>query len=226
MIVPERFAEKKPCPSDSSVDVSQRCPVGNCVVIDKPLAYMRTSVRIATTRVNEEAAMKRTVIAVCFFMVGVALCYLSGHARAQNDDVAEIRTLEEGIANAAQKRDLATIMKNYPRGDTLVVFDVAPPRQYVGYESFQKDWQGFLDMFSDPISYRMEDLSIIAEGNMAYARMIQHVNAKSRNGKPLDLYIRVTDVLRKTNGKWLIIHEHASFPVNMKTGKADFLSKP
>ncbi len=46
------------------------------------------------------------------------------------------------------------------------------------------------------------------------------------DGKPLDLNIRVTDVLRKTNGRWLIIHEHASFPVDMAIGKADFLSKP
>jgi ketosteroid isomerase-like protein len=170
--------------------------------------------------------MKKTAIVVCVFVLGVAICDLNSRARAQNDDGTEIRALEEGIAASAEKRDLAAIMKNYPRGDTLVVFDVAPPRQYIGYDAFQKDWQRFLDMFADPISYRMEDLNVVADGNMAYARMIQHVKAKSRSGKPLDLYIRVTDVLRKTDGKWLIIHEHASFPVNMTTGKADFLSKP
>jgi ketosteroid isomerase-like protein len=116
-------------------------------------------------------------------------------------------------------------MKNYPRGDTLVVFDVAPPRQYVGYDSFRKDWQHFLDMFSDPITYDMVDLNVISDGKMGYARMIQHVSAKGKDGKPLDLNIRVTDVLRKANGRWLIIHEHASFPVDMVTGKADFSSK-
>ncbi len=115
---------------------------------------------------------------------------------------------------------------NYPRGDALVVFDVAPPRQYVGYDTFRKDWQHFLDMFTDPITYEMVDLNVISDGKMAYARMIQHVAAKGKDGKPLDLNIRVTDVLRKTNGRWLIIHEHASFPVDMATGRADFLSKP
>ena len=47
---------------------------------------------------------------------------------------------------------------------------------------------------------------------------------KDRNR--LKLTFRVTDVWRKTNGKWLIIHEHTSFPVDYATGKADFLSKP
>jgi ketosteroid isomerase-like protein len=141
--------------------------------------------------------MKRIGIAIGVLALGVALYGLGSRAEAKPDDVAEIKTVEEGIATAAKARDLDTIMKNYPRGDTLVVFDVAPPRQYLGYDTFRKDWQHFLDMFSDPITYEMVDLNI-----------------------------RVTDVLRKTNGRWLIIHEHASFPVDMATGKADFLSKP
>jgi len=169
--------------------------------------------------------MKRIAIVICALTLGAALYGLRGRAEAKVDDVVEIKTLEQGIASSAEKRDLDAIMKNYPRGDTLVVFDVAPPRQYVGYEVFRKDWQSFLDMFSDPITYQMEDLEVVADGKMAYARMIQHVAAKGKDGKPLDLYIRVTDVLRKTDGRWLIIHEHASFPVNMTTGKADFLSK-
>jgi ketosteroid isomerase-like protein len=170
--------------------------------------------------------MKRIGIAIGVLAVGVALYGLRSRAEAKADDVAEIKTVEEGIATAAKARDLDTIMKNYPRGDTLVVFDVAPPRQYVGYDTFRKDWRHFLDMFSDPITYEMVDLNVISDGKMGYARMIQHVAAKGRDGKPLDLNIRVTDVLRKTNGRWLIIHEHASFPVDMATGKADFLSKP
>jgi ketosteroid isomerase-like protein len=36
----------------------------------------------------------------------------------------------------------------------------------------------------------------------------------------------VTDVYRKIHGKWLIFHEHVSFPVDLATGQADVLSKP
>jgi hypothetical protein len=31
--------------------------------------------------------------------------------------------------------------------DDVFVYDVVPPRQYVGAAAFQKPWQGFLDMF-------------------------------------------------------------------------------
>jgi ketosteroid isomerase-like protein len=38
--------------------------------------------------------------------------------------------------------------------------------------------------------------------------------------------LRLTDVLREINGKWLIVHEHVSVPVDVATGKADLTSKP
>jgi hypothetical protein len=40
------------------------------------------------------------------------------------------------------------------------------------------------------------------------------------------LVTRETDVYRKINGKWLVVEEHVSFPVDVATGKPDLLSKP
>jgi hypothetical protein len=34
------------------------------------------------------------------------------------------------------------------------------------------------------------------------------------------------DAFKKIDGKWLIAHTHVSFPVDMRTGKADMESKP
>jgi ketosteroid isomerase-like protein len=47
-----------------------------------------------------------------------------------------------------------------------------------------------------------------------------------KEGKQVQLAVRVTDVYRKSQGKWLIIHEHVSVPVDLATGKPDVLSKP
>jgi hypothetical protein len=38
--------------------------------------------------------------------------------------------------------------------------------------------------------------------------------------------VRVTDVYRKLKGKWLIVQEHVSVPVDLATQKPDLLSKP
>jgi hypothetical protein len=39
------------------------------------------------------------------------------------------------------------------------------------------------------------------------------------------MVIRTTDCVRKVKGKWLIVHEHNSVPVDPATGKADLMSK-
>ena len=46
------------------------------------------------------------------------------------------------------------------------------------------------------------------------------------NGSKKDLNVRVTDVYRKIHGRWLIVQEHVSVPVDIGTGKADLLSRP
>ena len=49
-------------------------------------------------------------------------------ARADSNDVAQIRTLETKLAAAAEARNLDAIMKAYIPDKTLFVFDVIPPR--------------------------------------------------------------------------------------------------
>ncbi len=172
--------------------------------------------------------MKKVIFLVGVLVIGAVLYSLANlaEAKAKGNDAADIKAVEQGIATAAKARDLDAIMKNYPPGDTLFVFDIIPPRQYVGYDAFRKDWQGFLDTFTGPITYELVDLNVVSDGKLGYAHMIQHIAGTGKDGKPIELDVRVTDVLRKSNGRWRIIHEHASFPVDMTTAKADFLSKP
>jgi hypothetical protein len=53
-----------------------------------------------------------------------------------------------------------------------------------------------------------------------------HLTGKGKDGNPMDATMRITDVLRKSSGKWLIVHEHVSVPVDLASGKADLSSKP
>ena len=64
------------------------------------------------------------------------------------------------------------------------------------------------------------------EGNLGYGHGILRTTGPDKDGKPLDLTVRVTDVYKKINGKWLVVHEHVSWPVDLETGKADLSSKP
>jgi len=72
----------------------------------------------------------------------------------------------------------------------------------------------------------LTDLDITTDDSLAYGHSIQRVAGTNKQGKKLDLTVRVTDVYKKINGNWLVIHEHVSVPVDLETGKPDLTSKP
>jgi uncharacterized protein (TIGR02246 family) len=147
-------------------------------------------------------------------------------APAWADDRADIRALEERFVAAFKAKDVDAIMKVYAPDQTLVVFDVVPPRQYVGGAAYRQDWQKLFGSFEGPITVELSDLDVVADRNLAYSHSIQHVAGTDKQGKKLDLTVRVTDVYKKTRGRWQIIHEHVSVPVDLDTGKPDLASKP
>jgi uncharacterized protein (TIGR02246 family) len=138
----------------------------------------------------------------------------------------DIRGLEDRFVAAFKAKDVDAIMKVYAPGQTLVVFDVVPPRQYVGAAAYRKDWQTFLGSFDGPIAVDLTDLDIGVDRSLAYSHSIQRVTGTDKQGKKLDLTVRVTDVYQKTRGRWFIVHEHVSVPVDLDADKPDLSSKP
>ena len=158
--------------------------------------------------------------------IGAALFCLPLQAAAKGNDQAEIKALEERLAKAVAAKNVDAIMESYVADESLHVFDVIPPRQYVGAKAYRKDWSDFLSMFDGPITFELSDLAVTTAGTMAYGHCVQHMSGTDKKGKKIDLTVRVTDVYRKANGKWLIVHEHVSVPVDFENGKPDMSSKP
>jgi len=145
----------------------------------------------------------------------------------QPSDEEQIRALEARFAAGYRARDLTAIMSVYAPGAELFVFDASPPRQYVGFDAYKKDWQGFFEAYPGPIdSFEVQDLAVESSGTVAFSHSVQHVIATAKDGSKLNLTTRVTDGYRKIHGQWLITVEHVSIPVDLDTGKGDFASKP
>ncbi|HEY5088649.1 MAG TPA: nuclear transport factor 2 family protein [Polyangia bacterium] len=142
---------------------------------------------------------------------------------AQNDD-AQIRALEARFAKAVAAKDIGAVMKVY--SPHVFVFDVVPPRQYVGAVAYREDWKGLFAGFAGPVKMQISDLVVSTDGMVGYGHSIQRVSGVDPKGKPVDLTVRVTDVYRKQAGAWSIVQEHVSVPVDLDTGKADLTSKP
>jgi ketosteroid isomerase-like protein len=167
--------------------------------------------------------LSRHLFAVAALAIGIGVGTV---VQAASGDEASIRALESSLATAAMAKDVNAIMKVYMPGESLVVFDVVPPREYVGAKAYAKDWSDFLGMFKGPLKFEIGDLSVSVSGTMGFSHSIQRITGTDSKGQPVDLTVRVTDVYRKIKGNWLIVHEHVSVPVDLETGKPDLMSKP
>jgi ketosteroid isomerase-like protein len=154
----------------------------------------------------------------------VAGCVASSCSRA--NDKADVKASVQHLVAAVNAKDLNGIMAYYSPDESLFVFDALPPRQYVGAAAYRKNWEGFLAAYPGALHAEVTDWKTEAEGSLAYGHGIFRTTGPDKDGTPLDLTLRVTDVYRKVNGKWLVVHEHVSWPVDLTTGKADLMSKP
>ena len=83
-------------------------------------------------------------------LLGLAIALLVGvgslqesRADAQSNDNAQIDAIYQKFGTALRHKDVNAIMSLYVRGNTLFVFDVSPPREHVGWQSYYDDWNGF-----------------------------------------------------------------------------------
>lgn len=173
--------------------------------------------------------MTRPITLICgtaLAIAGLVVLPAPVHAADTARDKAAIESLEARFSAAFNARDLNAIMSVYAPGTGLFVFDVTPPRQHVGWADYKSDWQDLFKAFPGPIHFSITDLSIAVVGPVAYGHSIQRVLFTQANGSKVDNVLRVTDVYRRIHGRWLIVQEHVSVPVDGQTGKADWLSRP
>lgn len=169
--------------------------------------------------------MKRISQIVSIVLLGAMMAAASAPSPAHADSADEIKAIQLSIARDAEKRDLDGIMSHYVKGDKLFVFDAYPPRQYVGWDAFRGDWKDFLDALKGPISYKLGELYAVSDGQFGYTHMVQYIRGTRQDGKPFALNLRETDAYRKIDGKWMIVHVHASVPVDLTTDRGDLVAK-
>jgi ketosteroid isomerase-like protein len=141
-------------------------------------------------------------------------------------DVADLKALENQFMIAFRAKDVDAIMRLCVPDDSLLVFDVHPPRQYKGPQAYREDWEELFNRFSGPLEAEISEVDATAGGDVGYVHSIHRVIGTTKGGKKVDYTVHVTDGFKKINGKWLIAHTHISFPVDPLTGKADLQSKP
>jgi uncharacterized protein (TIGR02246 family) len=132
-------------------------------------------------------------------------------------DDTEIRRLIERWAIAVHAGDLAGVLADH--ADDIVMFDVPPPYEGVrGIEAYRGTWPPFFEWQAQGGSFEIESLEITAGDEVAFAFALLRCGTRQELVENPANRLRLTLGLRKEQGRWIVAHEHHSFPYTAGEG--------
>jgi uncharacterized protein (TIGR02246 family) len=126
-------------------------------------------------------------------------------------DEQQIRALIEAWAIAVHDGDLATVLAEH--APDIVMFDVPPPNQGVrGIQAYADTWPPFFEWQASGAVFEIESLVVTAGAEVAFAYALLRCGTVTDLAHDPEQRLRLTLGLRKTGGRWIVTHEHHSFP--------------
>lgn len=135
----------------------------------------------------------------------------------------EVRSTLSSWAAAVKAGDLETIMAHYV--PEIVSYDAVFALQFRGAEAYRAHWRSCLDSCSS-MRFEIRDPQVAASGDVAFAHYLAFCGGVGHDGVEHSGWMRATAGFRKTDGRWLIVHEHFSAPFDPIGGKALFELQP
>jgi uncharacterized protein (TIGR02246 family) len=127
------------------------------------------------------------------------------------DDEAQIRNLIERWAEAVHGGDLDTVLADH--AEDIVMFDVPPPDDGVrGIDAYRETWPPFFKWQAAGASFEIVALEVTAGDDVAFAHALLLCGTAAQLAENPSLRLRLTLGLRKQEGRWVVAHEHHSFP--------------
>jgi uncharacterized protein (TIGR02246 family) len=127
--------------------------------------------------------------------------------RESTTNETQIRTIIDNWAQAVRAQDFDGALRHH--SDDILLFDVPLPVQSRGIGEYRESWELFFRSVPKPIVFDLSELSITPGNDVAFAHGLIRCQTKD-GGEPADLAIRLTVCLRKSDGQWMVVHEHHS----------------
>jgi uncharacterized protein (TIGR02246 family) len=129
------------------------------------------------------------------------------------DDEAQIRTLIERWAEAVHTGDLACVLEDH--ASDIVMFDVPPPPDGVrGLDAYRATWPPFFEWQRQGASFDIVELDVTAGEDVAFAHALLRCGTEAELTRDPANRLRLTIGLRREDGRWIVSHEHHSFPLS------------
>jgi uncharacterized protein (TIGR02246 family) len=128
------------------------------------------------------------------------------------DDETQIRQLVERWATAVHEGRMDDVLADH--ADDILMFDVPPPDDGVrGIEAYRATWPGFFDWQRSGARFEVVEMQVTAGADVAYAAALLRCGTDEEYAEEPGRRLRLTVGLRKQDGRWVVAHEHHSFPL-------------
>jgi len=133
-------------------------------------------------------------------------------------DEAAIRRRIEEYAESIRAMDLERVMSIF--APDLVSFDIVPPLRITGADAKRKNWIDVFTIYQRPLGYEIRDFTVTVGDDVAFGYSLNRISGTMKNGPANEMWLRWTTGFRKIDGRWLIVHDQVSVPMDPESGRA------
>ena len=132
--------------------------------------------------------------------------------KERGTDEATFKALIEQYYAAWNTGDPEKASPLYAKDANLIFYDIAPLK-YKGWAEYDSGVRNVLGTFASAKFVPQQDLNVTRHGSVAWTTVTWHLSGKKKNGESVDMDGRQTAIWENRSGKWLIVHEHFSAPL-------------
>lgn len=127
-------------------------------------------------------------------------------------DERELRELFEAWYDASTRKDVAAQME--PIADDIVSYEHDAPQEYRGVEAVRAVCQAGMEYQTGDFRWDIPDLQIRIAGDIAVTWGLNRMRNVAADGAVREDWSRGTRIFERRDGRWQMIHQHVSFPVD------------
>lgn len=129
-----------------------------------------------------------------------------------------IRRLHDEWFDASAAKDLDRSMA--PIASSIVSYEHSSPLQYDDIEQIRQECRRGFERAADDFRWTVPDLAVIVDGDLAVAWGLNRMADRLPDGCEEVTWSRGTRVFQRLDGRWMMTHQHVSFPIDPSTGIA------
>jgi len=128
---------------------------------------------------------------------------------------AKVKSVVDMVETAFETEDMEILSKCFSRNPDMIIFGTDAAERWVGWDAFAEAQQQFFEALEEcDISTKDLVIKVHKTGEVAWVSWLMDWEGKAL-GEPFAFKgIRLTGVMEKLDGNWVIVQWHGSVPVS------------